>query len=820
MPVFDPAIFDPVVFDTVAAPVEYPKVECRIAWRPDQFNLVTNPGFETNTSGWSVSAGINGAGTSITRITTDFHGGAACGQLVCPATALTGVNWDFGSQPFFANATYFSVYRFVVWLKSTSGTTLARLIVGSEGTSADRASKDILLTTEWRPYFIDWAPTATETDVQLAIVNIPAVAMTVKIDDVAVYLRHAHTQVENGYFTTDTAGYSVSAGINAAGTSITRQTSGGFYGSTCGRLVTTATSGSGMNWDLGARKFTQGRTYRARVYLKSISGTTSARLRLGSLGTGADRGDASITLTTQWVAYTVDWTPSADRTDAELAVSNGTAAIMTADSDGIEIYEAIDDISADAFGQNGGANLTFFRGAAFDGSAQAIGDATVRVVNTSGKYTKENGSGALYGLLTAGKRVLIRATHARVPYPLFYGLVKRFVPLPMDYTCEILCDDVQGELERAKTNREHRQKAPATAKAETLAAAVIYNYSSERGPVEELTSFTGTDKRSVLDYITELEAATGGVHFIKPSIYASLGWQIVFRDRTVHSDASTPSETWNDDLSSMSGYDVTDEALVNRQRVAVTAYRTGFFNEVAQGYDPPTHSLIDDNDGKFYPAGLINVTLPPDELPITIPANSRRVLHFEFEPMMAPRTSITYASGSATKTEEYGATYYTLTLDGGSSDAVISGLTLSGYPLYRLPINDAEESDEESVWLDGDHDGEPVSSTYVAHPAHAAGLARWEVWRRNRSRARPTVLRHNLFVSQLSREVTDRVTLNFGRLSISGKVFAILSFSTSVSEGGHSWETTYQLEELPATPAGGWFKLDVSALDSSAVLAY
>lgn len=803
--------------------VPAPSIEARFAWRPEQLNRVTNPGFETNTAGWAVTAGINGAGTSITRATADFHSGVASATLVCPATAETGGNYDFGAQSFFALSTYRSVYRFVLWAKHFSGTTLARLIVGSEGTSSDRAARDITLTTEWQPFFVDWAPSATRTDVQLAIVNVPAVAMTARLDDVAVYLRDAHTQVENGYFTVDTGGWSVGAGINAAGTSITRIASGGFYGDACAELVTTATSGSGTNFDLGTAKYTSGRTYRLRVYAKSVSGSTSARLRFGSLGTAGDRGDATITLTTSWALYTVDWTPSADRTDAELAISNGSAAIVTARLDGVEVYEALDDVSTDTFAERDGSAFQYGRGASFDGSSQAIGYANYRVVN-HGKYTPENSAGALYGLLTTGKRALFRATYDGAPYALFYGVVRRFDPLPEAKACEIRCEDMLHELARLRVHKPHWQYSYHYSRTAALSANAIHAYSDESGPIESLTFNRGTDPVSVLDYFASLDTATGSLHFVQPQIYASDPWRIVFRDRTVHSDATTPSETWDDDLSDLSGYNVTDEAIINRQSVGLTAYRVESYNEVAQAYDPPTHSLIDDVDGKFYPASpeLVTVTAPPEQMPLTIPANTRRVLRFEFSPMflLTGSVAVTYASGSATLVEDYGPTYLVATLTAGSADAVISGITLSGYPLVRLPLNNEEARDEESIWLDGDHSGQDIDSPYVSHPAYAHGLAEWKVWRWKRARARPTILRENWFESQLGREVSDRVTVNFARLSLSGKVFSIMGFDTIVSVGSRQWDTTYQVEELPAPPAAGWFRLGTSELDGDAVLTY
>ena len=798
----------------------FPSVEARIAWRPEQFNRVTNPGFESATTGWSVAAGINGAGTSITRITTDFHSGVASGSLVTPATALTGVNFDFGTDTFFLSGYHF--YRFVVWLKSASGTTQARLIVGSEGTSADRASRDISLTNQWQPFFVDWAPTANRTDVQLAIVNIPAVAMTVRIDDVAVYLRDAFTQVENGYFTTDTSGWLTTAGINAAGTSITRQASGGFYGASTGRLVTTATSGSGMNWDLGTRLFTSGRTYRARVYLRSISGSTSARLRLGSLGTPADRGDSTVTITTTWTAYTVNWTPTANRTDAELAVTNGSAAIMTADVDGVEIYEALDDISADAFGQGGGSALSYGRGASFDGSSQAAGFANLRVVNTDGKYSPENTGGVLYGYLEAGKRVLIRATYEGVPYAVFCGSIGRIIPQPMQFAAEIQCRDPIHDFGRKSLHVAESADAYHDARTSALEASDIKNYAAESGPIESLAAYIGTDETGLLSYLDALNAATGSLYFIRPSIYAHIGWEAVFRDRTTHSDPTSTSETWNDDIADLSGYDVTDEALVNRQRVGYAPYDPGSHRPIVQAWVPEDHSIVDDPDGAFYfTEPIFSGTLPMEALPITIPTNEKRVFLFSFNaPVTTMDAIISYSSGTSTTTLDKSSTRAILTLEAGSSAAVVNAIAIRGYPLFELPLNDADRDDEESIWLRGEHQGNPVESRYIQHPHHADGLADWRIWRYKVPRARPTALITNDFVRQLGREVSDRITLNFARLSISGKVFAMHSFSTTVSEGGREWNTTYMLEALPAAPANGWFRLGTSALGGTAVLAY
>ncbi|MCC6854488.1 MAG: hypothetical protein IT189_00360, partial [Microbacteriaceae bacterium] len=371
-----------------------PKPHVRILFRPDAFSRVANPGFETNTTGWSVSAGINAAATSITRITTDAHTGSACGSLVTTTTVNSGVSFDLGAERYWQEAAYGTTYVALVWLKWVSGPRRARLILGSEGTSSDRATLTITdLAEEWTPYRVLWMPTANRTDAQLAITTDVAAALTVRIDDATVYQLDAFSQVENANFTVDTTGWVVTAGINGAGTSITRGTGTGPIGTTYATLVTTSTSGSGTDYDFASRTFVSGRTYRARVALKHASGA-NVRLRLGSLGTGADRGDKTVAATTSWAWYYVDWTPSADRTDVELAVSNAAASALTVDIGGVEVFEAIDEVNGDA-GRVDVSAMSWTR------STSAVGTitATLHDPRDTHRYTPWYSSGALYGLL-------------------------------------------------------------------------------------------------------------------------------------------------------------------------------------------------------------------------------------------------------------------------------------------------------------------------------------------------------------------------------------------------------------------------------------
>jgi len=154
----------------------------RVLWRPEQFTRIANPGFETNTTGWSVAAGINEAGTSITRTTADAHSGTACGLLTVTsgASGTYGVNFDLGTERFDREDQYGTTYAAVVWLKlsASDGHPLWSLVLGSEGTVADRATLVCRVSQVWQSFRVLWRPTASRTDVQLAIMQHKRIDLT------------------------------------------------------------------------------------------------------------------------------------------------------------------------------------------------------------------------------------------------------------------------------------------------------------------------------------------------------------------------------------------------------------------------------------------------------------------------------------------------------------------------------------------------------------------------------------------------------------------------------------------------------------------
>lgn len=845
-----------------------PLMHVRCLWRPEQFNRCTNPSFATNTTGWSVSAGINAAGTVLSRITSGGHS-TQYGQLTTGTSDGGGANFDFGSERFFSSADVGVVYTVLVWLKSISSaadTPLARIILGSEGTAADRAEVMVELSRDaWRPYLLRWLPTANRTDVQLAITNASADANVIGIDDVAVYTEDSFSQCENANFIVDTTGWDTGAGnIAGSATSLTRITSDAMYVSpssvpaarTAAELVTTATSGSGADFPLGNRLFTQGRTYRLRVAMKSVSGTTTARLRLGSIGTGADRGDTTTTtITTSWAMYSVDWTPSADRTDACLAISNGTASVMTARIGHVEVYEALDDISA-----------PYLEGAGWGrqaGQRVPVGSINLVLNDSARRFDPDYASSPLHGYLEAGRPIWGRCTYSGSLYPLFYGRLTNIEPRPLDLQVDLFAEEVWSDmvgLTRLPSNGSD-SVAYYAARNTALSDHDFTSYQrawTDSGP-EGNKFLATTDEVGLLDFLENLNEATGSSHHIRPDARAEVRWRWWMIARSDAADSTDSDETITDaDIVTLEGYQHNGTVRMSRQfvpwqgyeqllyynyvAVAVDASIYGYIPERQDGYLRFTDDRFGSDDdipepiveerlrrrrkGKKKRAKKITTVIFPDQfVPFTMQAGETKVVDLDFAIAMDggtvtldDNTDSTNPEANIDQTIEMTSRHATITLH-ARDDVTVDFLGFAGTPY--LPLDEAVEDvyDAEKILKIGDRVGPTINTPFIVSRGMAEGLGRYLIWRYGTSRKRFDIVLDTLFPSMVQRELVDHITVTADRWNLAALVTELQGISTEVSDGGLRWVTKFTVEELPVA-AADYFTLGTSALGGTDVLAY
>ncbi len=161
-----------------------------LSWVPEfpPFNFVWNGDFEDDTDGWAVAASpavnpLHGAGTSITRITTDKYRGVASAQVNLPATNNTGAHFRM-YRDFRRGVTYTVKLR----VKATSGSPSVQMGVGNDSTTFGGSGATTINSTGWTELTATWLPTADYTSAAVFIRSETATAMNLMIDCVRVYI--------------------------------------------------------------------------------------------------------------------------------------------------------------------------------------------------------------------------------------------------------------------------------------------------------------------------------------------------------------------------------------------------------------------------------------------------------------------------------------------------------------------------------------------------------------------------------------------------------------------------------------------------------
>lgn len=579
-------------------------------------------------------------------------------------------------------------------------------------------------------------------------------------------------------------------------TSLSSTSSDSFGGGSSLEMVTAGTAASGVDYALTGT-FTSGRTYRLRAGVKNVSGSTSLVLRLGN---AADSASSTATITTGWAWYTVDWTPSDDRTDAVVSLRNGAAATQTTRLDHVEVYEALDEISIDS--------LTVGRGASFDGSTEPPGTISLGVLDPTDTYTPRNTASPLYGLVRPRRRVHVRATHNGRLYAVAYGVIRSVTPDPSRRAVIITAEDGLRELDGYSTYRSftsdltYAQARAAALSSEALAAT---QHTLATDSIEGSSFFDGTeDTVGLMDYLARLNAATGSIHWCAPHVEAARPWRYRTMTRTTLTGAAA-SISIDEDFQTLDEVTLWDEALVTRQRASWRGYEQLTTQAVATATpDTDGWRFADDEWG-----------MPGEPLmPITLASAESRSIFVNFSWPMEDLSVALVASGTSSTSLQTWSQSARIDITAGTA-ITVAGVVLTATP-WR-PLGDREVTVTSGTPV---VEGSSIDPTYVASEPMATGRAAYVAWRYGTERLRPTLVDKHQYTRQLTLDVGSRVLLSADRWKVDAVRMVVRSISHEVSSGGFQWLTTYGLEELPT--ALEWLTLGdgFRSLDSSAVLAY
>lgn len=183
-----PALVQATVTDTATQARDHLEIGLDADYDPStRTNLVTNPSFETNTTGWSTSVPAYhlNSGAVLSRVTpTVAQSGSYVGQIVTPGAAnAEGVAYAFSGYTFLAGTAYTLSMRVMA-----DAATDVDLILGKA--SADAAWSDLSLAAgTWTDISVTWTPAADGSTVYAVLhtdLGGSPVARTIQIDKVMV----------------------------------------------------------------------------------------------------------------------------------------------------------------------------------------------------------------------------------------------------------------------------------------------------------------------------------------------------------------------------------------------------------------------------------------------------------------------------------------------------------------------------------------------------------------------------------------------------------------------------------------------------------
>lgn len=186
----------------------------------------------------------------------------------------------------------------------------------------------------------------------------------------------------NSHLTDPGDPWSVAAVSGVTGAASSKQTAiNGYRSRKCLSVVCPATANTGATLRI-ARRFKAGTSYTVSAWLKSATGTTNARVRLGVSGDIASTSAAA--LTTTWVQHTTTWTPTADVDLAYFCAEITAATATTFQVDSVTVYETdrVPTLATQTNGRGGRAPVAVLDA----GDGQRLGPGTTYVTGLGATY--------------------------------------------------------------------------------------------------------------------------------------------------------------------------------------------------------------------------------------------------------------------------------------------------------------------------------------------------------------------------------------------------------------------------------------------------
>lgn len=330
----------------------------------------------------------------------------------------------------------------------------------------------------------------------------------------------------------------------------------------------------------------------------------------------------------------------------------------------------------------------------------------------------------------------------------------------------------------------------------TAANETRVDLDNEIGPL-----FISLTSGILLDLLTQINAANGTRHFVKPKDSRDDWYAYTTRNRQwslgAAADASVDAGT--EHVTAMDGWRVSADTVINQQIATV--------------------------DEPEFPIPPIKVWewqgLPP--LPLTIIAPSPLVFDATYSDYVLSCPDLVLISSGddlIIKVEHHGYSS-TITLTSAGTTTV-KALQIDGRQAVRDPSFTYTANDLPSQALPrGVRAGPEISGDFVGPKAEARGIAQHVVWRYGQATIRPQVVIENWLPVGFEIDLFDLISFTANQLTVSASVYEIVGLVEEINravDGAYHVVQTFQLQQHNTHVA--FFTLDSSHLDGLDLLAY
>lgn len=457
-----------------------------------------------------------------------------------------------------------------------------------------------------------------------------------------------------------------------------------------------------------------------------------------------------------------------------------------------DFSDTIDDITADV------VSIDWQLGGSGDHvTAQNPGSATVRVQAFDGKYNPDNGSSVLTGKLKVGRPIWIGLgsdlSISGNDVGVFAGYVRKIIPGPVAGGvvpfADLVCEDALGSYGR----RPVKVAAATTFSYGSLRAAVLSDIgeaNTDLGDEIDTLPLADAISSSALAILEELNVATGSRHWTKPASSAASFYTYTLINRQYKLTQSATDDSINgDDVTALSGYEVTSENVVNYQEIDVS----------------PVHFPPGAGDVWTYDQPTFGITTTP------------KTIWASFDDFVSD-AALDYnsAGGAVTANLTNFGTTAKIVLSSAST-STITGLKITGRLVVRDPGLAVVAEDTGAQDDLGEKAASSVSPYYASVAPLAQGVADFRVWKFKNGLKTPAIEETNEPAS-ITRSLYDIIDLTIDSLSVAARRFEIIGLEGHYAQDKSLRVVSY-LQECPNQAALDLFILDTSLLDSDDQLA-